>query len=95
MLRLHLNRPAASMIWRSENSNEVDTAKLHAMLSMPVIQGDYLYGIDSYGELRCLDVRAGARIWESQAITGSIPVKRPRSSSVTATATSSTTTAVS
>ena len=69
MLRLNLDRPAASVIWGSENSNEVDTDKLHAMLGTPVIQGDYLYGIDSYGGLRCLDVQTGARIWESQAIT--------------------------
>lgn len=27
--------------------------------------GDYIYGVDSYGELRCLDLYTGDRIWES------------------------------
>jgi outer membrane protein assembly factor BamB len=30
-----------------------------------VIDGDYIYGIDAYGELRCLDLRTGDRVWES------------------------------
>jgi hypothetical protein len=29
------------------------------------LQGDYIYGVDSYGELRCLDLHTGDRIWES------------------------------
>ncbi|MYH28942.1 MAG: PQQ-binding-like beta-propeller repeat protein [Acidobacteria bacterium] len=69
MLRLNLDRPDASLVWRSEDSNEVDTDKLHSMIGTPVIDGDYLYGIDSYGELRCIDVRTGERLWESQALT--------------------------
>ena len=69
MLRLNLDRPDASLVWRSEESNEVATDKLHSMIGTPVIDGDYLYGIDSYGELRCLDVRTGERLWESQALT--------------------------
>jgi hypothetical protein len=28
------------------------------------MEGDYVYGVDSYGELRCLDARTGNRIWE-------------------------------
>ena len=27
--------------------------------------GDYVYGVDSYGELRCLDAKTGDRLWES------------------------------
>jgi hypothetical protein len=29
--------------------------------------GDNIYGVDSYGQLRCLSVKNGDRIWESQA----------------------------
>jgi hypothetical protein len=31
--------------------------------------GDYIYGDDSYGELRCLDAKTGDRIWEDQTAT--------------------------
>ena len=34
------------------------------MISTPTMEGDYVYGVDSYGELRCLDARSGNRIWE-------------------------------
>ena len=69
MLRLNLDRPDASLVWRSEESTEVDTDKLHSMIGTPAIDGDTVYGIDSYGELRGLDVRTGERLWESQALT--------------------------
>ena len=34
------------------------------MISTPYMEGDYIYGVDSYGELRCLDARTGNRVWE-------------------------------
>ena len=34
------------------------------MISTPYMEGDYIYGVDSYGELRCLDARNGDRVWE-------------------------------
>jgi len=37
---------------------------LHAMISTPVFLGDYVYGLDSYGEFRCLDATNGDRVWE-------------------------------
>jgi hypothetical protein len=39
------------------------------MISTPYMQGDYVYGVDSYGELRCLDGRTGDRIWEDRTAT--------------------------
>ncbi|HEY1065516.1 MAG TPA: dehydrogenase, partial [Pirellulales bacterium] len=35
----------------------------------PYLSGDYVYGCDSYGELRCLDAKTGDRIWEDQTAT--------------------------
>jgi hypothetical protein len=40
------------------------TDALHAMISTPVFLGDHIYGIDSYGEFRCLDAKNGDRVWE-------------------------------
>ena len=34
------------------------------MISSPLLKGDFIYGVDSYGELRCLDLKSGDRIWE-------------------------------
>ena len=51
-------------IWQRQGKSERDTDALHAMISTPLIQGDYVYGVDSYGQLRCLDGRTGDRVWE-------------------------------
>ena len=67
MLRLTGDdKPAVEQIWRKRGLNEKQTAALHCMISTPVLDGDYVYGVDSYGQLRCLDAETGERIWESQ-----------------------------
>ena len=32
----------------------------------PVFENGYIYGVDSYGELRCLDAADGHRVWEDK-----------------------------
>jgi outer membrane protein assembly factor BamB len=64
MLRLVQDEPRIEKIWRRQGSSERQTDALHAMISTPYMEGDYIYGVDSYGELRCLDARSGNRIWE-------------------------------
>ena len=39
------------------------------MISTPVLAGDSIYGVDSYGQLRCLDAATGDRVWEDQTAT--------------------------
>ena len=34
-------------------------------MSTPYIKDGYIYGADSYGEFRCLDMKTGKRIWET------------------------------
>ena len=60
----------AHVAWVSEpGGNEIKSDKLNALMSQPVIEGDYIYGICSYGQLRCLRRATGARVWETQAVT--------------------------
>lgn len=43
-------------------------------MSTPVFKGDYIYGICSYGQFRCLKADTGERLWESmKATTGGKP----------------------
>ena len=69
LLRLHEDRMAVSKIWQRRGSNERSTDSLHCMISTPVIHGDYIYGVDSYGELRCLEASSGDRVWEDLGAT--------------------------
>jgi outer membrane protein assembly factor BamB len=53
-----------SEIWRACGANEQSTKALHSIISTPVWIGDYIYGVDSYGEFRCLKAEDGSRVWE-------------------------------
>ena len=69
MLRLAEDATTAEEIWRARGPSELDTDALHSIMSTPIMIGDYLYGVDSYGELRCLDAETGKRIWEDTTAT--------------------------
>ncbi len=72
MLRLDQDRPAARELWRGQSRSELpgETDGLHALITTPLIIGDYVYGVGSYGELRCLDARTGERVWETTELVG-------------------------
>ncbi len=71
MVRLSQDRPAATHLWQGQGRSELpgETDTIHAMVTTPVIIGDYVYGVDSYGELRGLDARTGRRLWMSPDMT--------------------------
>ena len=64
LLNLDKTKPAAEKIWQRGGKNEKETDALHCCISTPLLKDSYIYGVDSYGELRCLDLMTGDRIWE-------------------------------
>jgi outer membrane protein assembly factor BamB len=46
------------------------TEQLHCVMSTPAIRDGCIYGVCSYGEMRCLDAKTGQRKWESLEATG-------------------------
>jgi hypothetical protein len=73
LIELNLEKPEVKQVWRRIGRSERNTDSLHCMISTPLIKGDYIYGVDSYGELRCLDLTTGDRIWED---TTAVPKAR-------------------
>ncbi len=69
MLALDSARPAARVLWKGTSDSEIQTDGLHSVVCTPVIDGDYIYGLCSYGQLRCLKADTGERVWETQAVT--------------------------
>ena len=71
MMALNNDRPAARMLWRGRSRSELPhlTDGLHSIISTPIIMGDYLYGVGSYGELRGINATTGERLWQSDAMT--------------------------
>ena len=71
MLRLDNDRPEATQIWRISGAGEMpdQTESLHSLITTPILEGDFIYGVDSYGELRGLDAMTGNRLWVSDQMT--------------------------
>ncbi|GAH71771.1 unnamed protein product, partial [marine sediment metagenome] len=65
LLKVKPDRLAVEKVWQRKGPSERKTESLHCCISTPLLQGDYIYGVDSYGELRCLDLQTGERIWEN------------------------------
>ena len=71
MMRLDNDRPDADVLWQRNGRSELpgETDALHAMITTPLILGDHVYGVDSYGEFRGLSARTGDRLWMSREVT--------------------------
>jgi outer membrane protein assembly factor BamB len=69
MLRLDGSKPAAATVWQSRRVSEKNTDALHSTLSTPFLEDGYIYGVCSYGQLRCLKAGTGERIWETLSAT--------------------------
>ena len=69
MLQLNNDRPAVAALWRGQRDDENNTDGLHGIMCTPFIEAGYIYGVCSYGQLRCLKADTGERIWETLAAT--------------------------
>lgn len=65
LLKLRQDEPAVRKVWQRAGESEEQTDALHSIIATPYLEGDYIYGVDSYGELRCLNLDTGDRVWES------------------------------
>lgn len=68
---LQVGRDSAELVWKGNSNSERDTDKLHSIMPTPVVTEQNIFGVCSYGQLRCLDTRTGARQWETLDATGS------------------------
>jgi outer membrane protein assembly factor BamB len=69
MLQLDPRQPAASTLWQSKRVSEKNTDALHCTFSTPFLEDGYIYGVCSYGQLRCLNATNGQRLWETLRAT--------------------------
>jgi outer membrane protein assembly factor BamB len=70
LLELDEDAPGARVLWQVSGLSEIDSDGLHALIATPVIDGEWIYGVGSYGELRGLELKTGQRRWESLDAVG-------------------------
>lgn len=65
------NNSKPHILWQGHGRGEKpdQTDGLHSIMPTPVIKDGHIYGVCSYGELRCLDEATGKRIWETHKAT--------------------------
>ena len=64
LLKLDETKPGATQLWASDLSDDgINPASM-----TPVIEGDYIYGLNGFGVLRCLELKTGKRVWETRAL---------------------------
>jgi outer membrane protein assembly factor BamB len=63
MLQFDGDRP--TVLWRSHVQSEQPdrTDTLNSIMPTPFLKDGYIYGVCSYGELRCLRAKDGERVW--------------------------------
>lgn len=66
LLRLDQQETKVTELWRKRGPSERRTRGLHSTISTPIALGEHVYGVDSYGELRCLALEDGSRVWEDK-----------------------------
>jgi outer membrane protein assembly factor BamB len=71
MLQFEAGQPKPRVAWKGKARSELPerTDTLHSIMSTPFIKDGYIYGVCSYGELRCLKAENGERIWETLKAT--------------------------
>lgn len=59
---------APRQIWKRAGASERKTDALHSIIMTPFIREGHVYGLDSYGEMRCLSLATGDRVWEDTTL---------------------------
>jgi outer membrane protein assembly factor BamB len=70
MLEVADDGRSAKVVWQGKSHSEINTDGLHSIIPTPIVTNKNIYGVCSYGQLRCLDARTGERLWETFAATG-------------------------
>jgi outer membrane protein assembly factor BamB len=63
-LKLSPDKPGAEEVWRGARDKGVFPVN-----STPILDGDFIYGVDQPGPLRCVKLSTGERLWDTCAPT--------------------------
>lgn len=63
------------VLWKGKGRSEMPdrSETLHSIMPTPFIEGEHIYGVCSYGELRCIKSATGERVWMTRKPTVGTP----------------------
>ena len=64
LAKLDQQTTTANKVWLRVGESEMKTDAIQCVINTPIIKDDFIYGVDSYGEMRCLKLSSGDRVWE-------------------------------
>ncbi len=64
VLKLATDKPAVSEVYRGNKDSSVFPVNM-----TPLIVGEHIYGVDQPGQLRCVELATGKRLWETTVPT--------------------------
>jgi outer membrane protein assembly factor BamB len=68
LLTIDQDRLQVERLWhRRREDLPKDEPALHCLISTPYVDGEYIYGADSRGVLRCLRLSDGRQVWEDHS----------------------------
>jgi outer membrane protein assembly factor BamB len=70
MIDLGADGVTPTVVWDDRSGNDVKNESIHSIMPTPIVTDDYIYGISSYGQLRCLKTDTGEMVWETLDATG-------------------------
>jgi hypothetical protein len=66
LLRLDQKEPQVERLWHRRREEVPEGKALHCLISTPYIDGQYIYGADGGGILRCVRLATGEQVWEDR-----------------------------
>lgn len=69
-MMLNVRADGASVAWKGNSNSEMETDGLHSIMPTPIVDKAHIFGVCSYGQLRCLSTSNGKRVWETRKATG-------------------------
>jgi outer membrane protein assembly factor BamB len=66
LLQLSQTGPQVQKLWHRRRGEKDEPAAMHCLISTPYIDGEFIYGADNSGVLRCLRVDTGEQVWEDR-----------------------------
>jgi outer membrane protein assembly factor BamB len=70
MLDLGADGKTPKLVWDRRGGNEIKNESIHTIMPTPIVTEELMFGVSSYGQLRCLETATGKMIWETRQPTG-------------------------